>query len=67
METTQVISLYSYLYLKPGKTPCFSYYLLCFFYKIREQERGTGSASSLGRGMALGEGRDDANNLYISN
>jgi hypothetical protein len=34
--TTQGISLYSYL---------FSYYILCiFFYKIIEQEGGTGSA-----------------------
>jgi hypothetical protein len=45
METTQWISLYSYLYLKVAKIPCSSYYLLCFFsYKIGEQEGGTGSA-----------------------
>jgi hypothetical protein len=45
MEITQGISLYSYLYLKLPKTPCFSYHLLCFFfYKIGEQEGGTGSA-----------------------
>jgi hypothetical protein len=45
METTQGISLYSYIYLKLARTPCFSYYLLFyFFYKIREQEGGTGSA-----------------------
>jgi hypothetical protein len=44
METTQRISLYSYLYLKLAKTPSFSYYLLCFFfYKIGKQEGGTGS------------------------
>jgi hypothetical protein len=43
MEATLGISLYSYLYLKLAKMPCFSYYLLClFFSKIREQE-GTGS------------------------
>jgi hypothetical protein len=30
METTQGISLY--LYLKLAKTPCFCYYLLCFFF-----------------------------------
>jgi hypothetical protein len=41
VEITQGISLYSYLYLKLVKTPCFSYYLLCFlFYKIGEQEGG---------------------------
>jgi hypothetical protein len=28
METTQEISLYSYLYFRLAKTPCFSYYLL---------------------------------------
>jgi hypothetical protein len=44
METTQGISLCSYLYLKFAKTPCFSYYVICFlFYKIREQEGGAGS------------------------
>jgi hypothetical protein len=43
METTQRISLYSYLYLKQAKTPCF--YLLCFFfYKIGAQEGRAGSA-----------------------
>jgi hypothetical protein len=37
METTQEISLYSYL-SQSSKTPCFSYYHLCFFlYEIREQ------------------------------
>jgi hypothetical protein len=45
METTQGISLYSYLYLKLTKILCFSSYVICFFfYRIREQERGTGSA-----------------------
>jgi hypothetical protein len=40
-KKTQGISLY----LKLAKTPCFSYYLLSFFfYKIREQEGGTGFA-----------------------
>jgi hypothetical protein len=39
MEPTQENFLCSYLYLKPAKTPCFSFYLLCFFfYKIGEQE-----------------------------
>jgi hypothetical protein len=43
IETTQENSLCSYLYLTPEKTPCFSFYLLCFFFhKIREQEGGTG-------------------------
>jgi hypothetical protein len=45
METTQGNSLCSYVYLKLAKTSCFSFYLLLFlFYKIREQEGGTGSA-----------------------
>jgi hypothetical protein len=45
MERTQGISLYSYLYLKLAKTPCFSYYLFWFvFNKIGEQEGGTDSA-----------------------
>jgi hypothetical protein len=41
------------------KTPCFYYYLLCFFfYKIREQDNATGSAQRWGRGGdAMGEGR----------
>jgi hypothetical protein len=43
METTQGISLNSYL--KLAKTPRFLYYLLLFFfYKIEQQEGGTGSA-----------------------
>jgi hypothetical protein len=44
METTQGISVYSYSHLKLGKKPCFSCYLLCFFFKIGAQEGGTGSA-----------------------
>jgi hypothetical protein len=45
MEATKGNSLCSYLYLKLAKTPCFSYYLLCFFfYKIGEQEGRTSSA-----------------------
>jgi hypothetical protein len=45
METTQGISLRNYLYLKLAKPPCFSHFLLCFFfYKIEEQEVGTVSA-----------------------
>jgi hypothetical protein len=36
--------------------PCFSFYLLCyFFYKIGEQEGRTGSAQGLGVG---GDGRE---------
>jgi hypothetical protein len=44
METTQEISLCSYLCLKLAKTPGFSYLLCFFFYKVREQEGGAGSA-----------------------
>jgi hypothetical protein len=57
MEAIQGISLCSYLYLKLAKTSCFSYSLLCFFfYKIEEQEVGTGSAGG-GVGGAGGRGR----------
>jgi hypothetical protein len=51
METIIGITLYSYLYLKPAKILCLSYYLLCFlFNKIgargvggkREQSEGAG-------------------------
>jgi hypothetical protein len=43
MEAMLGISLYRYLYLKLAKTPCLSYYLLCFlFNRIREKEGGTG-------------------------
>jgi hypothetical protein len=50
METTQGISLYSYLYLKLAK-PQYFYYLLCFFfYIIKEQEGKTGSAQRVAGG-----------------
>jgi hypothetical protein len=39
MKTTQGISLYCYLYLKLAKTPCFSYYLLWFFFYKSENKR----------------------------
>jgi hypothetical protein len=43
MKAVLGISLYSYPYLKLAKTPCLSYYLLCFlFNKIGEKGR-TGS------------------------
>jgi hypothetical protein len=58
MEAMLGISLYSYPYLKLPKTLCLSYYLLCFFfYKIREQEGGTGSAWKRREG-------DDPDNVY---
>jgi hypothetical protein len=44
METTQGNSMCSYLYLGLAKMSWFSYYHLYVFYKIREQESGTGSA-----------------------
>jgi hypothetical protein len=53
METTQGISLCSYLYLKLAKMPCFSFYLLCFFfYKFGKQEGGTGSGWGVGVGIS---------------
>jgi hypothetical protein len=59
METTQGNSLYSYLHLKPAKTPCFFNDVLCFFfYKVggydrfcHEEALGTG-----GRGEVAGKG-----------
>jgi hypothetical protein len=55
-------SLCSYLYLKLAKIPCSSFHLCFFFYKIREQESGTGSpqewrgeAGTSGRGKVAGE------------
>jgi hypothetical protein len=44
MEAMLGISLYSYLYLKLAKMPCFSYYVLNFlFNKIGDEEGRTGS------------------------
>jgi hypothetical protein len=40
MEVTQGISLYSYLYLKLGKTLSFSCYFLCFFSQHSWRTRG---------------------------
>jgi hypothetical protein len=37
MEITQGISLYSYLYLKPAKMPCFSYFM--FFTSTKSENR----------------------------
>jgi hypothetical protein len=44
MEAMLGFSLYSYLYLKLAKTPCFSYYLFLLFNKIGEEEDRTRSA-----------------------
>jgi hypothetical protein len=40
MEITRGISLYSYLFLKLAKTPCFSHYLLCVFFCKNRRTRG---------------------------
>jgi hypothetical protein len=49
METTERISLCNYFYLKLEKTPCFSNYVLCFFfYKIREQVLPGGKGDGTG-------------------
>jgi hypothetical protein len=57
MEAMLGISLYSYLYLKPTKTLCLSYYLLGFlFNKIGEEEGGTGSAKKPERWERRGKG-----------
>jgi hypothetical protein len=45
-------------YLKLVKTPCFSFYLLCFFfYKIGEQEGRTDSAGEGGALAPAGVGK----------
>jgi hypothetical protein len=57
VETTQGISLYSYLYLRLAKTLFFSYNLLCFlFNKIGEKEGGKGSAQKWEGGGKCGAG-----------
>jgi hypothetical protein len=39
MKTIHGLFLYSYLFFKVAKMPCFSYYLSCFFfYEIGKQE-----------------------------
>jgi hypothetical protein len=38
MEATPGISLYSYLYPKPAKMICLSYYLLCFLFNKKKQK-----------------------------
>jgi hypothetical protein len=50
METTQGISLYSYLHLKLAKMLFFLFILCFFFNKIREQEGRTDSAGEGVRG-----------------
>jgi hypothetical protein len=64
VEITQGNSLYSYLYLKLAKTPCSSFFFVWFFfYKIRDQEGGTGCVGQGeerrvgGGGLALVGGR----------
>jgi hypothetical protein len=69
METMLGISLYSYLYLKLAKIKCLSYYLLCFLFKIGEQEGRIGSAWKVGGGKRVREmGRNGRgigpNNVY---
>jgi hypothetical protein len=49
METTQGISMYSYLYLKPAKMLCIYYHLCFIFNKIQKQEDKTNSAWRWGR------------------
>jgi hypothetical protein len=40
MGATLGLSLYSYLYLKLAKMPCFSYYLLLFLLQQNQRTRG---------------------------
>jgi hypothetical protein len=53
IETTQGISLYSYLYFKLAKHHAFLIiFYVFFFYKIREQEGRTGSVGVREQGWA---------------
>jgi hypothetical protein len=62
VETAQGISLYSYLYLKLPKTPCSSYYLLCFSSIKPENNRVKQVLPGGGRGgREVGGG---PNNVY---
>jgi hypothetical protein len=70
--TAQVNSLCNYFYFKLAKKSCFSFYLLsCFFYKIKEQEGGTGSGKdgwgvvTSRRGKVLGKGGRRVNTVQI--
>jgi hypothetical protein len=61
METTQGKSLCSYLYLKLPKCHFLVLSAMFFFYKIREQEGGTGlwragTDGTIGRGRWQGRG-----------
>jgi hypothetical protein len=64
MEAMLGISLYSDLYLKLAKTPCFSYYLLCFLFSNIGQEGRTGSAWKQEGGGEGNRGRGGPNNVY---
>jgi hypothetical protein len=48
MEISKGNSLCSYLYLELAKMSCFCYLFSLVFYKIGEQERGTGPAQGRG-------------------
>jgi hypothetical protein len=66
METTQGISLYTYLYLKLAKMPYFSFYLLYFFSSLKLENKRAEQVLPRGRmaGMRVGRGRSP-NNVYI--
>jgi hypothetical protein len=55
METTQGISLYSCLYLKLAKMPCFSFYFLCFS-STKSENRRVEHGQPWGGGWHCGEG-----------
>jgi hypothetical protein len=66
MEATLGISLYSYLYLKLAKMLCLSYYLLCFLFKKKlENKRAEQVLPGSERVVGGGRGRDGPNNVYI--
>jgi hypothetical protein len=61
MESTQGLSLHSYLYLKIAKPPSFSYFLKFLFFLLQNQrtkgynrfclEEGVGTGMIVGKGV----------------
>jgi hypothetical protein len=67
METTQGISLCSYLYLKLIKTSCFSFYLI-YFSSTKSQNKTVEQVLPSGRGgLAPGGGEGDGKRVRKMN
>jgi hypothetical protein len=50
MDTTQGISLYSYLHLKLAKMPCFSFYIIWFFSSTKLENKRAEQVLASGSG-----------------